>query len=332
MGLGMLLGSIMTSIWQLYVFYGILVGVGMGMGASLWATISRWFKARRGLALGLMGAGAGVGNLIVPPLAGYFIRSFGISSAYLIIGAISLMLISLSALVLRKEPGALGLRPYGVGVKPETEPQGLSRRKPQEAGGEWGASQALRSGSFWVLSTVSFFFGVGLFIVMTNIVAHATDLGVSEAIAPYLLSIIGGSGVIGTIVMGIASERVGTRWALALCLDILGLALFWLTGVSSFALFCIIAAIFGFGWGGAMPQLPGITAEFFGLKSLGVILGFGMLVSILGGAVGSEVGNLIYDFTQPHSYVIAFWLGGGISMAAMVLTLIMRKPRREVLG
>ena len=328
MALGMLLGSMMSNVWHLYIFYGLLVGVGMGVGGvPLWATVSRWFIARRGLALGIVTAGAGIGILIMSPFAGYLIRNYSIHTAYLIMGAISLVLIGLSTLVLKKEPGDLGLKPYGAEEAYSTGRKGPHQEELSEAEVEWRVSQALRAGSFWILVTATFFSGMGFFIVVTNIVAHATDLGVSEVIAPYLLSIIGGSGALGTVVMGLGSEKVGIRGALVLCLGLQGIMLFWLTGVSSFPLFCVNAVIFGFGYGGVLPQVPSITAQFFGLKFLGTILGFVIMAMILGGAMGSVVGNLFYDFVQPHSYIPAFWLGVGFYTAAMVLILILRKPR-----
>lgn len=327
MGLGMLLGAAIASAWQLYLFYGLLVGVGMGVGGvPLWATVSRWFTARRGLALGLMASGAGVGNVIMSPVAGYFIRNFGLRTAYLAIGAISLVVISLSVLVLRKEPRDLGLQPYGVGTGAESGNQD-SRVTSPGAAWDWSLSQALHSRSFWLLAGAGVCFGIGFFIVMTNIVAHATDLGISRASAPYLLSIIGGTGAIGMMVTGPASDKVGIRQVLIFSFILQGAMLFWLTGISSFALFSVACALFGFGYGGVIPQFPGITAKFFGLRSLGAILGVATLTWLVGGAVGAELGNLIYDLTQPHSYIPAFWLGASLFILGSLLLLVMKKPR-----
>ena len=327
MGLGMLLGSTISSPWQLYLFYGLLVGVGMGVGGvPLWATVCRWFVARRGRALGLMASGAGVGNVIMSPVAAYFIRNFGLSMAYLVIGAFSLVALSICAFVLRKEPRDLGLQPYGAQSASEAGNPGPDGLRSQEAA-DLKISQALRSRSFWLLAGAGVSFGIGFFIVMTNIVAHATDLGISGATAPYLLSIIGGNGAIGMMITGPVSDKVGVRPVLIASFLLQGAMLFWLTEISSFTLFCVACAIFGFGYGGVIPGFPGIAAQFFGLRSLGALLGALTLTWLLGGAMGAELGNLIYDLTRPHSYIPAFWLGGGMFMAGTLLLLIMRKPR-----
>ena len=327
MGLGMLLGASIASPWQLYLFYGGLIGVGMGVaGAPLWATVSRWFVAGRGRALGLLASGAGVGSVIMSPVAAYFIRNFGLSTAYLVIGASSLVALSICALVLRKEPRDLGLQPYGAPAGAEAEGVHLNGKKPGESS-DWTISRALHSRSFKLLAGSGVSWGAGFFLLMTNIVAHATDLGVSGAAAPYLLSIIGGSGAIGMVITGWVSDKVGARQVLVASFLLQGGVLFWLTTISSFALFCVACAIFGFGYGGVIPQFPGITAELFGLRSLGAILGLLSLTWLLGGAVGAELGNFIYDLTRPHSYILAFWLGGAVFMVGTLFLLLMKKPR-----
>ena len=327
MGLGMLLGAGIGSAWQLYLFYGGFIGVGMGVaGAPLWSTVSRWFVVGRGRALGLMASGAGVGSVIMSPVAAYFIRNFGLSTAYLVIGAISLVALIICALVLRKEPRDLGLRPYGAPAETDGERVDLDGKELIEDS-SWTTSHALHSHSFKLLAGAGVSFGVGFFILVTNIVAHATDVGVSGATAPYLLSIIGGSGAIGMVITGPVADKVGARQVLAASFLLQGVVLLWLTAISSFALFCIACAIFGFGYGGVIPQLPGITAELFGLRSLGSILGLLSLTWLLGGAAGAELGNFIYDLTRPHSYILAFWLGGAVFMVGTLFLLLMKKPR-----
>ena len=326
MGLGMLLGATIGSPWQLYLFYGGFIGVGMGVaGAPLWATVSRWFAVGRGRALGLMASGAGVGSVIVSPVAAYFIRNFGLSTAYLVIGAVSLFALTLCALVLRKEPADLGLQPYGAPAR--VERANLDGKKRDESR-DWTISQALHSRPFKLLAGSNVSFGVGFFILVTNIVSHATDLGVSGSAAPYLLSLIGGCGAVGMVITGPVSDRVGARRVLIASFLVQGGVLLWLTAISSFASFCVACAIFGFGYGGVIPQFPGITAELFGLRSLGTILGILSLALLLGGAGGAELGNLIYDLTRPHSYIIAFWLGGAVFMVGTLFLLLIRNPRR----
>ena len=331
-GAGMLLGSIMTDIWEFYVFYGVLVGIGMGVvPVPLTTAISRWFTARRGLIQGIFSSGAGFANLILSPIAGYLIHGFGINRAFMVMGLCALILITLSAMVMRRDPDDFGLRPYGAEVESDAGSHSPHGAESTETTKDWRTSQALRSGSFWVLATVGFVYGIGLYMMRTTIVAYATDGGIPPTTATYLLSIVGGSSAGGMILMGLLTDRISSRTTLVLCLGIQGLVFFAFAGVSSnLILLCVIAAVFGVSSVGVLLQFVVITPEIFGLKSLGTILGLIMFIHILGGAVGSELGNLIYDFTRYRSYSPAFLLGGGFYMAVTALAFIkMPHHRRE---
>ena len=327
-GAGMLLGSIMTDIWEFYVFYGVLVGIGMGVvPVPLTTAISRWFTARRGLIQGIFSSGAGFANLILSPIAGYLIHGFGINRAFMVMGLCALILITLSAMVMRRDPDDFGLRPYGAEVESDAGSHSPHGAESTETTKDWRTSQALRSGSFWVLATVGFVYGIGLYMMRTTIVAYATDGGIPPTTATYLLSIIGGTSAVGMILMGLLSDRISARKTLVLCLGIQGLVFCAIAGVSSLILFYPIAAVFGVSAVGVLLQLYVITPEIFGLKSLGTILGLIMFIHILGGAVGSELGNLIYDFTRYRSYSPAFLLTGGIYFAVTALAFIKMTPQ-----
>jgi MFS family permease len=112
---GYLLLSRIGAIWQLYLFYGILIGVGMsGMWIPQVATITRWFVAKRGLVLGIVVAGVGIGQLIFPLLARHIISTASWRMGYFIMGIIALVIIGLASLFLRRDPKQVGLLPYGA--------------------------------------------------------------------------------------------------------------------------------------------------------------------------------------------------------------------------
>lgn len=328
MGMGTLLGGIMTSVWELYFFYGVLAGTGMGVvSVPLSSTVSRWFVTRRGLTQGVLVVGAGLGNFAVAPAAGYLVLGFGISKAYVILGAISLVCIVLLALVLKKEPSEMGLQPYGASRKGALKTQELQKGQQDMLDTDWGISQALHTPSFWLLASVGFIFGISHYITTTNIVAYATDMQVPARTAPLLLTLIGASNIGGVIVMSLVIEKIGAHRSLLLCMGFQALAAFWLTWAASLSHFTVGTLIFGPSYGGMVLCLLVITPEFFGLKKLGSIMGFIFFIHLMGGAAGPELGNLIYDLTDPHSYSPAFFLTGCAAVVAVVLGLIMKKPR-----
>ena len=330
MGLGTLLGGIMTSVWELYFFYGVLAGTGMGVvSVPLSSTVSRWFVTRRGLTQGVLVVGAGLGNFAVAPAAGYLVLGLGISTAYVILGTGGLVCIVLLALVLKKEPSDMGLQPYGAPAKDTRKTQELQKAHPETLDVDWEISQALHTPSFWLLASVGFIFGISHYITTTNIVAYGTDIQIPAATAPLLLTLIGGSNIGGVIVMSLVIERLGAHRSLVLCMGFQALAAFWFTWAASLAHFTVGTLIFGPSYGGMVLCLLVITPEFYGLKNLGSIMGLIFFIHLMGGAAGPELGNLIYDLTEPHSYSPAFFLTGCAAVLAVILGLIMRKPRHQ---
>ena len=328
MGTGTLLGAIMTNVWELYFFYGVLAGTGMGVvSVPLSSTVSRWFVTKRGLTQGLLVVGAGLGNFAIAPAAGYLVLDFGIANAYVILGATGLVCMVLLSLVLKKEPSEKGLQPYGAPMGGAPEYQEFQKGHPVSIGMDWEISRAMRTLSFWLLAAVAFIFGISLYTTTTNIVAYGTDMQIPATSAPLLLSVIGGSGVAGVIVMSLVIERIGAHKSLLLCMGLQAVAMLWLTWASNLTHFTIGTLIFGPSYGGIALCLFVITPEFFGLKNLGSIMGLIFLLHLIGGAAGPELGNLIYDLTEPHSYSLAFFLTGCAASVAVALILIMKKPQ-----
>ena len=104
----------MSALWQLYVFYGVIVGAGMsGSFVPLMSTIPRWFVSRRGMMTGLVATGVGIGGFLGPPIVDRLISSYGWRSSFVIMGAAVFLLVVLSAQAMRKDPSEVGQRPYG---------------------------------------------------------------------------------------------------------------------------------------------------------------------------------------------------------------------------
>ena len=105
MGLGLVLCSQIAALWQLYVFSGLLIGVGLGVSfAPTMATTSRWFIKRRGLALGIVTSGIGIGTLVMSPVITYFISVYGWRSAYLVVGFVAWIILISAAFMLKSGP------------------------------------------------------------------------------------------------------------------------------------------------------------------------------------------------------------------------------------
>ncbi len=315
LGSGYLLMSQISTIWQLYLFYGVIVGIGLsGAYVSTVPAVSRWFVKRRGLMTGIVIAGIGAGTMVMPPLANWLISSYGWRVSYNIIGIIVLVLIILAAQFLKRDPSQLGLSPYGEG---EAEQGSLNL----EARG-FSLQRAIHTRQFWMLCAMFLCFGVSVQAIMVHIVIHATELEISAASAANILAIIGGVSIAGRIIMGSAGDRIGNKLAITVCFILMSVALLWLLVTKELWMFYLFAVVFGFAYGGWAALISLMVAELFGLSSLGVILGAVTFGVASGEAIGPTLAGRIFDITS--SYQPAFLICAGLSIIAIILAVFLK--------
>jgi len=294
LGLGYLLMSQISTIWQLYLVYGIIIGVAMSGGfVPLVSTVARWFVKRRGLMTGFVVSGVGAGGIIMPQVANWLISDFGWRYSYTIIGVIALVLITVAAQFLRRDPGQVGQLPYGESGTGEG-------RLNVEAGG-FSLREAIHNRQFWMFGAIFLCFGFSLQVIMVHIVPHAIELGISAAVAASILATIGGVSIAGRIMIGSAGDRVGNKSAAVFCLILMALDLLWLLAAKEVWMLYLFAAIFGFAFGGFVVLMSPITAELFGLGSHGVIFGSIMLFSNTGEAIGPLLAGYIFDIAGSYN-------------------------------
>jgi len=143
LGLGLILMSRVTTIGHLYLFYGLMVGVGTGSIVPLTSTAARWFTRRRTLMTGIVVAGIGMGAVIGPPVSDRLISIYNWHTAYLILGCAVLIVIMASAQFLRRDPSQKGQVPYGEQTGKYAE--------PGSGNVDFVLREAVATGQFWVL-------------------------------------------------------------------------------------------------------------------------------------------------------------------------------------
>lgn len=313
-GLGFLLMSQLTSLWQLYLFYG-LVAIGTaGNIVPLLSTVARWFVKRRGLMTGIYLASVGLGIIIMPPLVTQLISNYGWRTSYIILG-IGVLIISIGAAqFLRHNPAQMGLLPYGA-------EQVNERESNLEAEG-FSAGRAFHTGQFWLFCVMNFFFINNVHIIETHVVIHATGLGISAMSAAYILAFIGGANATARIVMGTVGDRIGRKPCFIIGFVLMTVALFMLVVARELSLLYLIAALFGFGWGTASVQISPTIAELYGLSSHGAILGAVLSAGMILGAIGPMAAGYIFDITS--SYQLAFLMSSLMSIVGLVLVLFLK--------
>jgi len=310
---GYLLMSRLAAPWQLYVFYGLLVGVGMSThDVVTLSTVARWFKQRRGLMTGIVKAGTGTGQFIIPLVASALIAAVGWRTTYAVIGVFVLAVYVVASRLMRRSPGEMGLKPYG-----ETGGDALLDGQPGLL-----LSEAVRTPQFWWTCLSYFCVIFCAMTVLVHIVPHASDIGMAEPSAAAVVSTIGAVSVVGRVTMGTASDRIGSRKAFLLCFAVLILALLWLQVASSAWMLFAFAVVYGFAHGGFYTVLSPTVAELFGLRAHGAIFGIVYFWGTLGGAIGPVVAGRVFDVRQ--SYDVAFWLLVGLAFLGLLLMLRVR--------
>ena len=320
LGLGYLLMSQVSSIWQLYLFLGVMVGAGnSGADAPILSTVARWFVRRRGMVTGITKAGVGIGMLIIPLLAAWLISSYGWRNAYVVIGIIALVGVVSPALFLKRDPGQVGQLPDGATGIEKTD---LNIDTPQ-----FSLREVIGIRQFWIFSAVWFLLSFCAQIVMLHIAPHVIDLGISAAIAAAILGTIGGVSILGRIGMGGVSDKLGYKATFIMALSFLAAALVWVQFAREAWMFYLFATLYGIAHGAFFTLVSPLLAELFGLRSLGAIFGVVTFAGTVGGSIGPVLSGRIFDITS--SYQPAFLICLALSVVAIILMFFLRPISNE---
>lgn len=268
---------------------------------------------------GIAIAGVGIGTTFIPLIASRVISIYGWRMSYLIVGIIALALIMSAAQFLKRDPSKVGQLPDGEGEEKESD-------SDLQASG-FSLREAIRTRQLWLLCGISFSYYLAVSVIFVHVVIHATGLGIPAISAANILAIIGMASIAGRVILGSVGDRIGSRLALIISLILMATALIWLMVITEVWMFFLFAAIFGFGYGGAAALKSPMTAELFGLSSLGCLLGIAYFSDCIGGVVGPVLAGGIFDLTG--SYQWAFLVCIASSVTALILASLLRPVQSQ---
>ena len=318
-GLGYVLMSQVSALWHLYLLFGVVVGIGMsGVWVPQMSSVARWFVKRRSLMTGIVIAGAGMSQLITPPIVSRLIAAYDWRLSYVIMGAVVMVIMVAAAQFLKRDPAQMGLLPYGAD---EVKQQGLP-----SATNDFTFKESVKTAQFWLAFMLLFCSGFASMAVMVHIVPHAIELEISAISAANILAVMGGVLILGNYVMGGVADRIGNRLVFLICFVLMVAALFLLMPARDLWMLYIFAVIFGFAFGGIGTVESPLVAGLFGLSSHGLIYG----VIHVGFTVGASVGPFLagYIFDETLSYQGAFWSCAGVGVLGIILSLILQPTKR----
>ena len=326
-GLSYLLTSRINSLWQLYLFLGILTGIGISCElVPAISTATRWFGRKAALANGVVFSGFSMAQIILPPVATYIIVQQGLGTCFIILGLAAWLLGSVAWYFIKPPPNTKSqsqAEPREVDTPKVTEP-------PIGTVDNYTLLEALHTKTLWIMLLVIMVVTISYQMIIIHIVAAATDIGITPEAAAIILTLSGITNTLGRLTAGALTSKIGHRAVLALYLAIQALSLFALVWARDLYFFYIIATVCGLAYGGTVPLMPTLAGSFFGTRAIGSIFGTTVTAATTGVAIGPLLAGYIFDTTG--SYSMAF-LSAAIALAVVfLLSLLLKSPQRRTLA
>jgi MFS family permease len=323
---GLLLATRMRALWQLFVLWGLVLGLGSGMTALvLGATVAnRWFERRRGLVLGVLTASSATGQLVFLPLAAHLIQRDGWRFAVMptVVGCLLVALLAIC--FLRERPRDLALAPFGA--DPRAPLKAASSWRPSFAAPLTTLVEMSRNSTFWVLFGTFFVCGLSTSgLIQTHFISLCGDYGLAAVPAASVLAMIGAFDFVGTIASGWLSDRFDNRKLLFWYYGLRGLSLLWLPhsdftwyGLSLFAMF------YGLDWVATVPPTVKLASAAFDKERGAMIFGWIFAGHQLGSAAAAYGAGLTR--TTLLSYSPAIYAAGLACLLAAAAIFLIRRP------
>jgi MFS family permease len=310
-GLGMILAGRAATLMEVYAAYGLGIGFGCGLAyVPTLGAVQRWFVKRRGLASGLAVSGIGVGTLVMPPLATALITKLGWRDAYLVLGALAMIVGVGAAALVEDDPRARGLEPDG------SAPATTLSSRPAEGS---SVKEAIRTTRFLGLYGACLVGSLGVFVPFVHLVPYAVGHRIEPTMAVLLLGAIGVGSTIGRLFLGSVADRMGRGVFLSAMYVGMAVSLAIWALAGNFSALIVFALSFGLFYGGWVAILPAVVADHFGARRVSGIIGVLYTSVAIGTLVGPSAAGFMFDAT--HSYFVPIAASAIANAIAAALTI-----------
>lgn len=301
---GLMLLSFHTRLWQLYIGYGALVGLGIGLGGFIPTTTiaNNWFDKRRSLALSIVIASGGLGGFLLVPGIMAMINSVGWRSTYLIIFTITLILmVIIPGMVVRNKPEDLGQVQDGAEVPdPGKTASAASTQQLYSTPVDFTLREAIHTPSLWLIlcAVTAQLFAMG--ILTTHQVAFVMDMDITAGVAATSLGMLPGASIVGRLGIGFLGLRYNMRSLAMGSFTVLTLGMALVLFTKSLPMVFVYVTVFGIGFGAFVVANTGLFSVYYGQTSYPKIVGFISPFALLGSS-GAPIAGIIYDATGSYS-------------------------------
>jgi MFS family permease len=323
--LALILMSRSASLWHFYVAYGMMAaGSSLLQIVPLTTIVANWFARHRGVAIGIVNAGSGAGQLTLLPAIKLLIDNIGWRHTYIIFGLTILVIpTTLILLFLHSQP-----EDRGLSIEDEADARGEASGRRTEmvildkewAKADWTVGKAALTFRFWTLALAMTLFAAGTLLISTQLMVYLGDKGYGSIVVASVAGLQGMLNMIGQFLGGFLCDRIGREKTMTLSLFLFGAGIVFLNlagAVVNPALIYVFTLFYGIGQGMAVPTLMISASDLFQGKHFGSILGVIFLGGYFGGAIGAWLSGSLFDLTG--AYHINFIVSGLAMLASAAL-------------
>ena len=324
-GLGTVLTVWMTSLWQLVLYWGVMVGAGTGGLALVFASIvaNRWFVKRRGLVTGIFSAAYATGQLVFLPLIANMVTQLGWRTGSLIVAGFVAVVIPIFLLFFKNCPAEANSSAYG-----STADEPTYTEAPRSLLDTFTVLfEVARTRQFWVLSGTFFVCGwTTNGLIGAHFIPAAHDHGMPATTAAGLLAVVGIFDFVGTILSGWLTDRFDSRILLVIYYGLRGLALFsvpFVLGPTVEPPLLFFVVFYGLDWIATVPPTIELIRRYFGLGKTGIVWGWVFASHMVGAGVAATYAGVIRDLEG--SYFLAWITAAVLCLVAVAAFWLLRK-------
>ncbi len=328
-GLMVMLLSITFNFAYFLFIFGVLMAIAMSAGSITTGAVlvSKWFQRKRSTAISITSAGASVGGLVLVPFTTYLIILIDWRLTWLVLGSMILLLVlPLAFFMLKNEPAEMGLLPDGDEAASGGGSGSVIRASGPLEVEEW--RHAFSSLPMWQLCATYFVCGFTTLIMAFHFVPSAVEKEFSIGTAASAFGLLSAMNTIGVLVVGPLADRWGNKNLLGFVYAFRGFGyacLVFLPGQWGLWIFAIVG---GSSWIATVPLTTALTADIYGLKRVGTLMGMVFLSHQIGGSIGIQFGGIMRDLTG--SYDIPFVISGLLLLIASITSLLIQERKYSV--
>ncbi len=329
-GAALIATSQVHNLWEFYLARGVAQTIGNAMLGNLVVnvTVSKWFVARRGMAVAIASSGVSLGGVLMTPVVSWVAGTWGWREAWVFLGFLVWALIFPAAMVIRRTPEDHGLHPDGMSPEEAKRFTTAKNRLSVASEIQWTRPEAIRTTTIWLIIAAYGIANIGIGALLLHLVPFLSDHGWSRGEAASLYSIQAWVALVSKPMWGVLMDRFHPRHLSAFGFAVAAVGVVAILGAARSDTWLPMAgamALWGFGIGGAIPLQETVWANYFGRQHLGRIRSVALPFTIVFGAGGPLLAGELYD--RSGTYTVAFLMFGLFWLIGFVLILMARPPR-----